>query len=261
MPLVLEGQMRAFYCEDSQTEGFSNNQLSETLEQAIHYTFRDKHLLKEALTHRSYYHENPNKARQFNERIEFLGDAVLGLVIAHALYLESGGFDESRMSKIKSFLVSGETLSQIAETIGIGKSMRLGKGEEQSGGRQKISILANSLEALIGAVFLDGGYVEASRIVMFFYDDIFKKVLNDQIYYDFKSELQELSQVRFAQLPEYRLTDETGDDHDKTFTYAVYLNGAQYGKGSGKNKKTAQINAARSAIENPLLVSESSQFD
>ncbi|MBF0472976.1 MAG: ribonuclease III [Nitrospirae bacterium] len=245
--------MRVFYSEDSQTEGFSKHASSEILEQAINYTFKDKNLLKEALTHRSYYHENPNKARQFNERIEFLGDAVLGLVIAHALYSERGCYDESRMSKIKSFLVSGETLSQIAEGMGIAASMRLGKGEEQSGGRKKISILANALEALIGAVFLDGGYKDASKVVMSFFDEIFKKVLADQVYYDFKSELQELSQVRYAKLPEYRLTEESGDDHDKTFTYAVYLNGIQYGSGTGKNKKTAQINAARCALENPLL--------
>jgi ribonuclease-3 len=225
-----------------------------TIEQAIGYVFKDQHLLKEALTHRSYYHENPSKAKQFNERIEFLGDAVLGLAIAHALYSERGCFDEHRMSKIKSFLVSGDTLSQIAERIGIADHMRLGKGEEQSGGRKKISILANTLEALIGGVFLDGGYGEASRIVLELYDDIFIKVLRDQIYYDFKSELQELSQTRFGHLPEYQLTEEYGDDHDKTFTYSVILNGAQYGIGIGKNKKTAQINAARDALNNPLLI-------
>lgn len=244
--------MRASYSEDSKTETIINDTefiAVSTLESAIKYTFKDKNLLKEALTHRSYYHENPKKAKQFNERIEFLGDAVLGLSIAHTLYCERGCFDESRMSKIKSYLVSGETLAQIAKGIGIGISMRLGKGEEQSGGRKKISILANSLEALIGAIFIDSNFETSHKVVSLLFEDILKKALTDQIYYDFKSELQELSQTRFGLLPNYLLTEECGDDHDKTFTYTVFLNEIQYGIGIGKNKKTAQINAARNALE------------
>jgi ribonuclease-3 len=220
-----------------------------TIEDVVNYSFVNKHLLKDAMTHRSYFHEYPNAVRTHNERIEFLGDAVLGLAITEALYREMPEAPESELSRIKSHLVSRETLAQIAVEIDIGRHIRLGKGEGITGGRAKTSVLANVMEAVIGAVFLDGGYPAARDMVVGIYSGMLRQAGSQNSFSDYKTVLQELNQKRFGKLPEYRLVDETGNDHDKTFTYEVYVDGKPCGRGAGRNKKAAQTSAARVALE------------
>ncbi|MEO5355968.1 MAG: ribonuclease III [Nitrospirae bacterium YQR-1] len=219
------------------------------LEEALNYHFVNKTLLDEAITHRSYYHECPDKSRKYNERIEFLGDSVLGLAITEALFRENSVFTESEMSKMKSYLVSKKMLHSIASGLNLGSFLRLGKGEEMTGGREKASLLANSMEAVIGAVFLDSDYERAKEVVLNLYKKDIEELVVKQRCYDYKTELQELGQKLYAELPEYVLVAETGTDHDKAFTYEVRLNGRCFGSGEGKNKKSAQSEAARMALE------------
>jgi len=219
------------------------------VEEAVNYSFANKHLLNDALTHRSYFHEYPNAVRTHNERMEFLGDAVLGLAITEALFRDMPEATESELSRIKSYLVSRETLAQLAAEIDIVSHIRLGKGEDITGGRAKTSVLANVMEAVIGAVFLDGGYPAAMKTVTGIYSDMLRHAGGENSFSDFKTELQELNQKLFGKLPEYRLVDETGNDHDKTFTYDVYVDGNFCGRAKGRNKKAAQTGAARAALE------------
>jgi ribonuclease-3 len=235
--------------ENSGLSGRFRMENSGMIEEVINYTFDNRHLLNDALTHRSYFHEYPNAARTHNERIEFLGDAVLGLAITETLFREMPEATESELSRIKSYLVSRETLSQIAAELDLGRHIRLGKGEDFTGGRSKTSVLANVMEAVIGAVFLDGGYPAAMEMVAGIYAGLIRHSSRENAFPDFKTELQELNQKLFGKLPEYRLVDETGNDHDKTFTYDVFVNGVYYGRGSGRNKKAAQTSAARAALE------------
>ncbi|MBF0336505.1 MAG: ribonuclease III [Nitrospirae bacterium] len=221
----------------------------ETLEGLLNYTFRDKGLLIEALTHRSYFHESPGKSCAYNERFEFLGDAVLGMAITDILFRENASLSEAEMSKLKSYLVSRDILAQLALEMNIGQYIRLGKGEELTGGRKKNSLIANTLEAIIGAVYLDSDYVVVKNVIAHLYASTINKAINQHHPYDYKTTLQELSQTLFATLPEYRLVSETGDDHNKTFVYEVCLNAQPLATGTGKSKKTAQINAACAALQ------------
>ncbi|QWR78672.1 ribonuclease III [Candidatus Magnetomonas plexicatena] len=219
------------------------------LEEALGYYFVNKKLLEEAITHRSYYHECSDKSRKYNERIEFLGDSVLGLAITEALFNEAAIFTESEMSKMKSYLVSKKMLHRIAIGLNLGSYLRLGKGEELTGGREKASLLANSMEAIIGAVFLDSDYDKAKEVVLNLYKKEIEELVVKQRCFDYKTELQELGQKLYAELPEYVLAAEAGTDHEKSFTYEVRLNGRCFGTGEGKNKKSAQSEAARAALE------------
>ncbi|MBF0538854.1 MAG: ribonuclease III [Nitrospirae bacterium] len=221
----------------------------ETLQGQLHYVFNNRELLIEALTHRSYFHESPDKSRSYNERVEFLGDAVLGMAITDILFRENASLSESEMSKLKSYLVSREILAELATGIDIGRYIRLGKGEESTGGRKKSSLIANTLEAIIGAIFLDSNYQVAKSVVMQMYASTINRAINQHQHYDYKTTLQELSQTLFTTLPEYKLVSERGDDHNKTFVYEVYLNAQPLATGSGKSKKTAQINAACAALQ------------
>ncbi|KJU85608.1 ribonuclease III [Candidatus Magnetobacterium bavaricum] len=221
----------------------------ETLQGQLHYIFKDRELLLEALTHRSYFHESPSKSRAYNERFEFLGDAVLGMAITDILFRENASLSESEMSKLKSYLVSREILAQLASDINIGRYIRLGKGEESTGGRKKSSLIANTLEAIIGAIFIDSDYPVVKSVIMYLYEATINKAINQHYPYDYKTTLQELSQTLFATLPEYRLVSEMGDDHNKTFVYEVCLNGQALATGIGKSKKAAQINAASTALQ------------
>ncbi|MBF0317096.1 MAG: ribonuclease III [Nitrospirae bacterium] len=221
----------------------------EALQGQLHYIFKDRELLLEALTHRSYFHESPGKSRAYNERFEFLGDAVLGMAITDILFRENASLSESEMSKLKSYLVSREILAQLASEIDIGRYIRLGKGEESTGGRKKSSLIANTLEAIIGAIFLDSDYPVVKSVIMQLYTPAINRAINQHHPYDYKTTLQELSQTLFATLPEYRLISEMGDDHNKTFVYEVCLNAQPLATGTGKSKKTAQINAACAALQ------------
>ncbi|MFO0751841.1 MAG: ribonuclease III [Thermodesulfovibrionales bacterium] len=226
---------------------FSEN--TEEFEASLGYRFSDPKLLRAALTHKSYQHENPDESPDYNERLEFLGDSVLGLVVAEKLFLDQVGFSEAEMSKMKSYLVKEAVLFEMASKLSLGDYLRLGKGEESTGGRQKKSVLSDALEALVGAVFLDSGYETAKVLVL----DLFKEKIPDVISrkegYDFKSELQERCQGLFGVLPEYRIVKLEGEEHKRIFTAEVSINRQPYGSGMGKSKKEAQMAAAKEAFE------------
>lgn len=218
------------------------------LEKRFGYVFKNKKLLTEALTHRSFYHENPDKSITHNERLEFLGDSVLGFVIVEYLFSSDKKFTESVMAKIKSYIVKESVLSEIADSISLGKYLRLGKGEEATGGRAKKSILADTIEALLGAVYIDGGYKKARGIVLKLFRKEIDVLLDSTKFYDFKTELQEKTQLLFGVLPEYRVVKQEGEEHEKIFTIEVLIEGKKFGKGSGKSKKEAQTLAAKEAL-------------
>jgi ribonuclease-3 len=218
------------------------------LEDSLDYHFSDRSLLIHSLTHRSYHHETRGEALDYNERLEFLGDSVLGLVISEALYSETPPLTEAAMSKMKAYLVSRTVLSDIAESLGLGPHLRLGKGEESTGGRQKKSILADALEALIGAVMLDSNYLTARSVTLRLFGERIPLVVTKQEGYDFKSDLQEKCQSLRGTLPDYETVRQEGEEHKKTFTVEVSLLGEVLGIGRGKSKKEAQMAAAREAL-------------
>jgi len=219
------------------------------LPEILGVSFNDPSLLEQALVHRSYINENPDFALASNERLEFLGDAVLGLVVAERLYQDFPHFTEGEMTKLRAALVCQDTLDRIAGTIGLGDYLYLGKGEEASGGRRKSANLARALEAVIGAVFLDRGSVTTSDFILRLFDKELEKVASRDVGIDYKSQLQELIQAKGQPPPVYRVIEAVGPDHDKRFTVEVRAGGMVLGRGSGKSKKTAETEAARSALE------------
>jgi ribonuclease-3 len=221
---------------------------TDSLEKKIGYSFRDKDILLEALTHKSLHYENPKEAPVYNERLEFLGDSVISLAVVESLFNLRGRHQESEMSKIKSFVVKGAALSAVAQEISLGDYLRLGKGEEDTGGRKKVSILANALEALIGAVHIDGGIENARRCVERLLGDRLVEAVESGQYHDYKTEIQEECQMLFGKLPEYRLTAQKGLEHEKTFEVEVFISDEPYGKGIGRSKKEAQTAAAKEAM-------------
>ncbi|HEX8948341.1 MAG TPA: ribonuclease III [Dissulfurispiraceae bacterium] len=226
---------------------FSEN--TEDIEKSLGYTFKNGQFLTDALTHKSFYHESPDKACNYNERLEFLGDSVLGLIIAEVLFLDGGLFTEAEMSKMKSYLVKEAVLFEIASKLSLGSYLRLGKGEESTGGRQKKSVLSDAFEALVGAIFLDGGYETARTVVLGLFNERIAGAILKRGGYDFKSELQEKSQSVFGVLPEYRIVKQEGEEHKKTFTAEVSIHKQLYGSGTGKSKKEAQMDAAKKALQ------------
>ncbi len=220
------------------------------LQQTLGISFNDASLLEQALVHSSYINENPALTRTSNERLEFLGDAVLDLIVAEKLYQGFPQFTEGEMTKLRAALVRRDTLTRMAKAISLGKYLYLGKGEEASGGRQKPANLAAALEAIIAAIFLDQGLSIAKDFILRLLDIEMEKTVSPGVGIDYKSELQELIQAREHQLPTYHIIEATGPDHDKRFTIEVRLGKTVLGKGSGKNKKAAETEAAHSALEN-----------
>jgi ribonuclease-3 len=212
--------------------------------------FKSLDLLNLALIHRSAANESPQ--RDFpvnNERLEFLGDAVLGAITASLLYMRFPGKNEGDLAKIKSVVVSEEILAGIALELRLDRVLILGKGEEQSGGRGKKAILADALEALIGALYLDSGFKAASDFVTGRINPEITRVLEKKVSQDYKSLLQELSQRSYKTCPLYRLVNRTGPEHERLFWVEVTVNGKTYGPCTGRNKKTAEQEAARQAWE------------
>jgi ribonuclease-3 len=218
------------------------------IENILGYSFKNRRILMTALTHRSFFHENPDKAHDYNERLEFLGDSVLGFVIVEYLYLSDSRLAESTMAKAKSYLVKEAVLSEIAASLSLGRYLRLGKGEEATGGRTKKSLLADAVEALFGAVYLDGGYENARQLILGLFRDKIDYVLMSGKFHDFKTELQEKTQTLYASIPEYLIVDQQGKEHSKIFTVDVYIEGSKFGTGFGKSKKEAETNAAHEAL-------------
>ncbi len=216
------------------------------LETQIEYAFRDPALLARALTHSSFYNENRKQSQGSNERLEFLGDAVLGMLTAEYLYTANPGLPEGELTKLRSHMVCEPSLCAVAASLTLGEHLQLGKGELAGGGRSRPSVLADAVEALLAAVYLDGG-VEAARL---FFNNHIKPVVSKQASFkDYKTQLQELVQRQPNRVIAYELVSEDGPDHAKVFTARVTVDGNVCGQGSGSSRKDAEQRAAAAAME------------
>ncbi len=217
------------------------------LEESIKYQFKNKKLLTEALSHSSYANEN-KRSRRSNERLEFLGDSVLSIVVSQYLFEHFSHLPEGELTKIRASLVCEKSLHVFAQRINLGKHLLLGRGEENSGGRERASILADAFEALIAAIFLDGG-LEAARthILRFIPEDL--DAQKSAAFNDYKTILQEVIQQNPEEKVEYVIADQTGPDHNKAFTVNVCLNSNVIGVGVGRSKKEAEQMAAKEALK------------
>lgn len=217
------------------------------IEKGLGYTFENKALLQTALTHSSWANENRKSGAVSNERLEFLGDSILGFTVAEFLYQTEPDMPEGQMTRVRAELVCEKSLNIAANALELGLYLRLGRGEEQNGGRKRPSILADAVEALIAAIYLDGGVDAAKEMIrQFVLSQHHKDSLSG---FDFKTALQEFVQRKSGQALTYHMTDEDGPDHAKIFTVEVRLNGEPRGQGTGKNKKTAEQAAAKVAYE------------
>ncbi|MDR4500430.1 MAG: ribonuclease III [Nitrospirales bacterium] len=219
------------------------------------YEFRNPEYLETALTHKSFCQGSQPTGHQDNERLEFLGDAVLALVVSKYIVSKYPEASEGELSKVKAFLVSRSSLAQVARRLDLGGSLLLGRGEEATNGRQKSSLLANALEAVIAAVYIDGGGEAAESFIL----RVFQPELADlgtlgadEFRGDYKSHLQERVHKQFDVNPDYRVVHESGPDHQKVFEMEVSINGKVYGRGTGKTKKQAEQSAARQALKRGL---------
>lgn len=219
------------------------------LQEILGVSFEDSSLLEQALIHSSYINEKPDLAPTSNERLEFLGDAVLDLVIAEKLYHDLPSLTEGEMTKLRAALVRGDTLARAARAVGLGDYLYLGKGEEASGGRHKPANLAGGLEAVIAAIFLDQGSAVAENFILRLFNKELEKAISQGGGADYKSQLQELIQAKEQQTPAYYVVKAKGPDHDRRFTVEVRVGDTVLGKGAGKSKKAAETDAARSALE------------
>ena len=217
------------------------------LEEAMGYRFRNISLLQNAVTHSSYANERYHNSLMSNERLEFLGDSILGMVVAEHLYRNFPDRPEGELTRMRADMVCEKTLARVADRIQLGKHLLLGHGEEQGGGRSRDSILADAVESVIAASFLDGGMEPARRFIgRFILSDVPVTRMHNV---DYKTTLQELVQQKKNQVLSYALVGESGPDHDKVFLVEVSLNGQVVGSGSGSSKKRAEQDAARAAIE------------
>ncbi|NCB51847.1 MAG: ribonuclease III [Clostridia bacterium] len=220
----------------------------DSLEKKLNYRFGDRALLRNALTHSSYTNENREHCSESNERLEFLGDSVLGLTVARTLFERYPEMPEGRMTRLRAQLVCEEQLYRVAVELSLGQHIRLGRGEELTGGRTRTSILADAVEAIIAAIYLDGGF-EASGA---FIQEHFISFLSENAIFaagDSKTRLQELIQKKSGQVISYELVGESGPDHNKLFAVQVSLNGETIGRGEGRTKKEAEQFAAAGALK------------
>lgn len=224
-------------------------------EEIINYQFSDKQLLNTALTHSSYAH-GQDGLHPYNERLEFLGDSILSMIISFHLFNRLKDVSEGQMTRIRANIVCEKSLYITAKKLRIGEYIYLSKGEENTGGRKRASILADAVEALIAAIYLDGGLEKTEEFVLTFMKENIESSIKNRIFNDYKSFLQEHIQKNNMGTIEYRLISEKGPDHSKEFQMAVYLSGKMIGKGIGKSKKDAQQSAAKNAIENMGVTNE-----
>lgn len=221
----------------------------EELEKEIDITFESKPLLRQVFIHRSFINENKDDGLEHNERLEFLGDAVLELVVTEYLYKNFQN-PEGELTNWRSSIVRGEVLSRVASELSLGNLLLLSKGEEKSGGRNRSLILANTFEALIGAIYLDKGYDVSAVFINNYLINLLPEIIEKKLYIDPKSHLQEVSQESFSVTPEYRVMKEAGPDHDKTFTVGVFARNQEIARGEGSSKQRAEQVAAAAAILN-----------
>jgi ribonuclease-3 len=221
-------------------------------QEALDIHFKNPLLLRQALIHGSFSNENPTFAPVPNERLEFLGDAVLDMIVATRLYLDFPDFSEGEMTKLRAVLVRRDTLARVAKGIGLGDYLYLGKGEDATDGRNKAANLAGALEAVIGAAYLDQGLETVTDFIQRLFDAEVTKAASRHSDANYKSELQELLQAREQRVPSYHIIETSGPDHDKRFTVEVRLGDTVLGKGSGKSKKAAETAAAEAALKSLL---------
>jgi ribonuclease-3 len=213
------------------------------LEKILNYKFKNEKLIIEALTHKSY------KQPYDNERLEFLGDAVLDLVVGEYLFNKFSSSDEGKLSKIRASLVNESGFELLARSINLGEYIFLSNAEENNGGREKASLLSNAFEAVIGAIYLEAGIKKIEEIAIGLIEKNHKDISLDSLFKDYKTTLQELTQARYGETPEYKLIASRGPDHLKEFEIAVFIEGKEYARASGKSKKIAQQVAAEIAVE------------
>ena len=219
------------------------------LEKTINYSFNTKALIKEALTHRSYRNENPGWEVPHNERLEFLGDAVLELTVTEELYNRFPDEDEGKLTSIRAALVNYQLLAKAGNDIALEKSVLLSRGEAKDTGRAREVIIANAMEALIGALYLDGGLTAARSFVANFVMNNLHEIMKAASYRDPKSTLQEMTQATKKMTPSYRVISETGPEHNKVFKVSVYFENEFVAEGEGYSKQEAEVEAAKKAIE------------
>lgn len=222
--------------------------------QIIGYSFQDHSLLENALTHSSYSHEGRqqegrHRALEDNERLEFLGDSILNAIISEYLFTRVIDVEEGKLSKLRALIVCERSLAECGKGLGIGAYLKLGRGEENTGGRNRSSIIADGMEAVIGAIYLDGGLGPARAFVLSTFESIIERALTGKLYTDFKTEVQEYLQSKGMTEISYRLEREEGPDHSKTFYISLWADGNKLGQGRGSTKKEAEQNAAKAALE------------
>ncbi|MCL5017178.1 MAG: ribonuclease III [Patescibacteria group bacterium] len=222
---------------------------TEKLERKISYKFKKEDLLKEALTHRSYLNENQGWKSSHNERLEFLGDAVLELIVTEILFSKYPNYDEGQLTSFRASLVNYQMMAEVAKEVELENYLLLSKGESKDIGRARDVILANALEALIGAIYLDGGYEKAEVFVVRFIMPRLKEVIEKGLYKDAKSLLQEKTQAKLKITPIYKVLGEEGPDHKKMFNVGVYLSNKLIATGQGLSKQDAEVEAAKKALE------------
>ena len=215
----------------------------EALEKTLGYKFKSEKLIIEALTHKS--HKQPYD----NERLEFLGDAVLDLIVGEYLFFKFPKSDEGNLSKIRAALVNEDGFEKLARSIDLGKYIYLSNAEENNGGREKASLLSNAFEAVMGAIYLESGLEAVRKIAIELIEKNHKDISLDSLFRDFKTTLQELTQARFGETPEYKVVASRGPDHKKEFEVAVIIENKEYARAIGKSKKIAQQEAAETAVK------------
>jgi len=225
------------------------NELRE-VESRLGVIFDDYSLLERALTHRSFLNENPGQCLEDNERLEFLGDAVLDFVVGAYLYHRYPEMAEGELTMLRAALVRTRTLAEFAQEFGLGEALQLGNGESESGGRTRLPILCATFEAVVGAIYLDQGMRVIEPWVQSLIDPALVKILEDSAHRDAKSEFQIWAQANFNVTPHYQVVRSEGPDHEKEFTVAVLLNDEEWGVGSGRSKQVAAQAAAAAALEN-----------
>lgn len=221
----------------------------EELQNTLGVSFRQQSLLQQAFVHSSYSNESPEFGLSSNERLEFLGDAILNFVVTEKLYREFSALHEGELTELRASLVCRETLAELASALKLGNWLLLGRGEEANGGKTKASNLANAMEALTGALYLDQGLVKARRFILRQLKSQFGRIKAGKIIPNYKALIQELIQGQGKPTPVYRLVGATGPDHSKQFTVEILVQGQALGRGSGSSKKIAESQAARVAWE------------
>ena len=229
------------------------------LDQQLKSHFKNLLLLQQALIHKSFTNENPQLQLQDNERLEFLGDAVLDLIISDCLMVEYPDYSEGDLSKFRAQMVSEQGLCKMAERYFLGRFLFLGKGEERSGGREKPSLLSNAYEAVVGALYLDQGFQRTKKIIVEHFSYFLSELEKTEFHQDYKTKLQEMVQNRFGISPKYVLVKETGPDHQKSFEISLKVKKREIGKGKGRNKKEAEQKAAKMGLS--TLSEEVSDLD